>query len=172
MTNRIAGLAFLLAALIPAVPSSVSARGSAEPGPEVGIPGLSPYGDKSSTNPMIIRGQMDLSVILARQALEQVRTGRLIDNSDNIAATLIESYIQLRFARSGLLLKRTQYNPLPELTYNALLPAAGHIDNAWRKASSVSKLKLTEAELAQMRDTIIEHLESAIPLIQQYEDLI
>jgi hypothetical protein len=121
---------------------------------------------------MVIRGQIDISVILARQALEQVRNGRLGDDSENIAKTIQESYIQLRYARGGLIMKRTQYNPLPQLAYDALQPAAGDLDNGWRKASAVAELRLSEGDLSSYSAAIVQHLENAIVVMQQSQDLL
>ena len=139
------------------------------------LPDLSPYGEKASTNPMIIRGQLELSLILARQALQQARTEAQSEISDNLIATLQESYRQLRFARDGLTLRANGRNPLPELASKGMQPAAFHIDNAWRTAASAAVMHEQTGKwikAPQIADTIANHLDAAIANIEQFQDLI
>jgi len=125
------------------------------------------------TNPVQIRGQVDLSLTLARHALERVHGGIMPDTASELADTLMQSYVELRAGRQSLLLKRSRYNPLPELIYNGLEPAAAHLDHAWRLASEMTQWRnSTEADVAKTNQAIAEHLEAAIPIIMQYQDLI
>jgi hypothetical protein len=136
--------------------------------PNQGIAGL----NKVSTNPLIIRGHLDLGVVYAQEALQRLRAAPANETPESLQRTINDSYQQLRFAHMGMLLRRQAPrnarfpNPLLDLQYEQLENAMGHIRNAWHLAFSVSPARTDIA-----RD-VTAHLEAVISIVAQVEDLI
>ena len=159
MKTAAGGILIVLAMILP-LANAVQASGREElPGPL----------DKVSRNPAIVRGQLDLGRMYARQALQRLRTSPSTETTESLTSTIQRSYALLSRGTSGLRFKRDNArfpDPLLETVVREMDKAMVHIRNAHHGAQSISTGR---PELIQK---IIHHLEETIAIVDSVVDLV
>jgi hypothetical protein len=128
--------------------------------------------NKASQNPIVIRGQLDLGALYARQALDRLRAAPSTETFETLQQTIVDSYVQLRYAHTGLSLKRQAAkmsrfsNPVVDMAYDELEKAMVNIRNAWEISKSLSP---DRPDIAQ---EVMRRLEAVILTVADVEDLI
>jgi len=121
---------------------------------------------KASQNPIIIRGQLDLGRVYARQALQRLQTAASEEEPANLDRLIYDSYWHIRIGTEGVNLKRQVaknarfINPILEMAAEQLEAALGQIRVAHQLAVLVSTGR---------RDVIprlITHLEATVSIVE------
>lgn len=122
--------------------------------------------NRVSQNVIIIRGQLELGLTFARQALTRLQTAPAAETPETLDRTIRHSYVQLRFGVSGVNLKREAArmnrfsNPLLELAAGELEKAMVQIRLASQTSTGVS------AERPDMAQKVASHLEATISIVE------
>jgi|SRR2546428_669641 len=128
--------------------------------------------NKASQNPILIRGQLDLGLIYARQALQRLRTASLEETASGLEQTIYYSYWHIRLGAAGVNLKRQAakdprfINPILETAADQLEAALGQIRLAHQTALSVSTGR------RDLIEQLIVHLEATVSIVERVMDLI
>ena len=127
---------------------------------------------KAMPNNIIIRGQLELGALYARQALERLRTSPSGETPETLRPIIHASYTQLSAAISGIGLKRQAAkmrrfdNPLDDLAWQELEKALTHIRNAFQAAEYLS------SDRPDLMQRVITHLEAVLSIVPEVEDLL
>jgi hypothetical protein len=128
---------------------------------------------RASQDPAIIRAQLELGLVHAREALRRLRTAPTAETPATLDPTIHACYRQIAAAQAGVNLKqqaaknaRRFIDPLLDMASSQLHQAATHIRNARHVGYSVRPDRPDVVERVTM------HLEATISFVEQAMDLI